>query len=171
MLALALPGSAFLYQGEELGLPEVHDLAFDDLDDPVWPRSSNTEKGRDGCRVPLPWEPDGPSAGFGAAEPWLPQPKGWGAYAASLQEGAADSTLEMYRSALALRREHLANDEDMRWLDSAPGVIAFERGSGVQCHVNVSGSEVPLPRGDVLLSSGPIARDGFLPVDTAVWVK
>lgn len=171
LLALALPGSAFLYQGEELGLPEVHDLELDDLDDPVWVQSSNTEKGRDGCRVPIPWESDGPSAGFGAAEPWLPQPEGWASYAASLQDGVEGSTLEVYRAALTLRKQVFAEDEDIEWLAMPDGVLGFRRGSGVCCIVNVSHEAMAMPEGEILLASSPLDPGGPLPVDTAVWVR
>ncbi len=168
LLMLALPGSTYMYQGEELGLPEVYDLPVEVLDDPVWTRSGHTEKGRDGCRVPIPWSDDGPSAGFGSVEPWLPQPPGWGAFAAASNTDPS-STLDLYRRALELRRLHMMNDEDLEWLDLGAGVVAFRRGSGVACVVNMSTSEVPLPAGEVLVASGPHhrwqARDGLFGVD------
>jgi len=169
LLALALPGSVYVYQGEELGLPEVYDLEEDVLDDPVWRQSGNTEKGRDGCRVPLPWTSDGPSHGFGAGEAWLPQPEGWGAFAADIQDGDTHSTLELYRSALATRFEMLTGDEDIEWLPSEPGVLAFRRGGGMTCIVNLSGAPVQLPVATILIASDEIA-DGFLPRDTTAWI-
>ncbi len=136
LLLLALPGSTYIYQGEELGLPEVWDLPPEVLDDPAWNNSGHTQKGRDGCRVPIPWTSDGPSFGFGDAAPWLPQPARYGELSAAAQAGVAGSTLEMYRRALRLRAEHLKGDEDLEWLDSAKDVLSFRRGSGVVCIVN-----------------------------------
>jgi alpha-glucosidase len=171
LLMLALPGSAYLYQGEELGLPEVHDLPIAVLDDPVWVRSGHTRKGRDGCRVPIPWESEGPSFGFGPAEGWLPQPSWWGQYSVAAQQGVASSTLELYRRALGLRRQHLIADEELDWVAGQPeGVLAFRRGSGVTCVVNLGDEAVPLPdHHDVLIASQPLA-DGRLPADAAAWL-
>lgn len=169
LLSLSLPGSVYVYQGEELGLPEVHDLDGDVLDDPVWHRSNHTEKGRDGCRVPLPWTSDGPSYGFGDGDPWLPQPDGWGEHAMSVQDGAPSSMLELYRAALAVRSEQLTDDEHLDWIDAPDGVLAFRRGSGLRCFVNISEASIPLPDGDVILASDAL-DEGELPPDTAVWM-
>jgi alpha-glucosidase len=173
LLMLALPGAAYLYQGDELGLPEVWDLPVEVLDDPVWEQSGHTRKGRDGCRVPLPWTRGGPSRGFGASEPWLPQPAGWGSRSVEAQTGVAGSTLELYRTALEVRRAILAADEHLTWVDAAPGVLAFERGSGVQCWVNFGPDAVELPpREMLLLSCDPAdgALPGSLPPDAAAWL-
>lgn len=170
LLMLALPGSVYLYQGEELGMHEVHDLPLDVLEDPTWIRSEHTEKGRDGCRVPIPWEPEGESYGFGENGSWLPQPEWFADVAASAQVGAHTSTLELYRSALALRRELLIDDEDLDWLDMGPAVIAFRRGSGVVCVVNFGGEAVRLPDAEILLTSGPVF-DSLLPPNTGAWLR
>lgn len=170
MFTLALPGSVYLYQGEELGLPEVWDLPEDVLDDPVWEQSGRTRKGRDGCRVPLPWTTDGPSFGFGDAEGWLPQPPEFGAMSAEAQTGDDESTLELYRSLLALRRAHVTGDSAITWLDSPEGVIGLRRGSGLECWLNLSGAPMPLPDGrELLVASAPIDRD--LPANTAAWIR
>lgn len=170
MFMLALPGSVYLYQGEELGLPEVWDLPIEVLDDPVWEQSGHKRKGRDGCRVPLPWTSDGPSFGFGDAAGWLPQPEWFGAMSAEAQAGAAGSTLELYRAALALRTQHLIGDNEIEWLDAPSGVIAIRRGNGVECWLNVSGEPVTLdPDRTMLLSSNELV-DGTLPANTAVWL-
>ncbi len=169
MLTLALPGGTYLYQGEELGLPEVHDLPTDVLDDPVWERSDHQAKGRDGCRVPLPWTTDGPSFGFGDAEPWLPMPDSFGPLSVDAQRGDSDSTLTLYTEALRVRREHLVTDEALTWLDLGDDVLAFERGSGVRCVVNFGTEPIALD-GEVLLASGPLTADGGLPTDTTVWL-
>ncbi|MFV2119442.1 glycoside hydrolase family 13 protein, partial [Streptomyces sp. Act-28] len=108
LLMLALPGSAYLYQGEELGLPEVTDLPDELRQDPAFHRGEGQEGLRDGCRVPIPWTRDGSSYGFGPGGSWLPQPEGWGALSVAAQTGDPASTLELYRAALAVRREHPA---------------------------------------------------------------
>ncbi|MFP3881366.1 MAG: glycoside hydrolase family 13 protein [Actinomycetota bacterium] len=170
LLMLALPGSVYLYQGEELGLPEVHDLPPGALDDPMWERSAHTEKGRDGCRVPIPWSRRGPSFGFGEESGWLPQPKGWEDLSVEAQEGDGDSTLELYRAAVRVRAEHLVGDEDLEWLHLGDDVIAFRRGGGLVCVVNYGPHPVSLPAGTVLLISNPLEGDE-LPADTAAWVQ
>ena len=173
LLELALPGGVYLYQGEELGLEEVEDLPVELLQDPTWERSGHTERGRDGCRVPLPWTASGPSLGFGAAPGWLPQPAGWAALSVEAQEQDADSMLHLYRTALHLRRALPAlgagSGDDVQWLDLGDDVVAFSREPGFTCVVNVGGPAVDLPDGEVTLTSGPL--DGRrLPTDTAVWL-
>jgi alpha-glucosidase len=170
LLMLALPGSVYLYQGEELGLHEVYDLPLDVLEDPTWIRSGHTEKGRDGCRVPIPWESSGPSFGFGDAEPWLPQPASFGESSAAAQEGEPDSTLEMYRTALELRRQFFVQDEELEWIEMGAGVVAFRRGSGVVCVVNFGPEALHLPEGEILLTSAPVF-DNTLPPNTAAWLQ
>ncbi len=171
LLMFALPGSAYVYQGEELGLPEVTDLPEESLQDPTWERSGRTVRGRDGCRVPLPWSGDAPPFGNGSGTPWLPQPTSWAALTVEAQEGDPASTLELYRSAVRLRRAlpDLAG-EDLAWDDSAPGVLSFRRGEGFRCVVALDASGVAVD-GEVLLASGPLADDGTVPVDTAVWLR
>ena len=168
LLMLALPGSAYLYQGEELGLPEVWDLPPEVLDDPVWENSGHQQKGRDGCRVPLPWTVDGPSFGFGAGDPWLPQPAWFGELSVEAQGGLEGSTLELYRAALAARSTHLRNDETLEWLDLGDDVLAFRRGSGMVCVVNFGATPIALPAGEVILATVDVT-DG-LPTDATVWV-
>jgi alpha-glucosidase len=169
LLTLALPGSTYLYQGDELGLPEAWDLPLDVLDDPIHRRSGGAMKGRDGCRVPIPWEPTGPSLGFGAGAPWLPQPAGFARLAASVQHRDPGSSLELHRAAVALRRERLVGRDDFELLDVGAGVLAFGRGGGFVCVANMGASPVAAPGGRVLLASGPL-DDGRLPPDTAVWL-
>ncbi len=173
LLMLALPGSAYVYQGEELGLPEVADLDRADLQDPMWVRSGGRVKGRDGCRVPLPWTADGSSFGFGSGGSWLPQPSGWGRYAAEAQRGDEGSFLELYREALRLRRTLVA-DETLVWADPREpvrqGLLHFERTGGWQTVSNLSDEPVRLPRGEVLLASAPLTGDA-LPPWTTVWLR
>ncbi len=172
LLMLALPGGAYIYQGQELGLPEVLDLPDEALQDPVWERSGHTRRGRDGCRVPLPWTTDGPSNGFGSDGSWLPQPEGWGQYSAEKAESDPDSVLNLYRAALRLRR-NLPADESITWLDS-PGadVLAFRRGNGFVCVVNLGSESTALPEHQsVLLTSAPLTDDDRLPSDATAWLK
>ncbi|MFE3598262.1 glycoside hydrolase family 13 protein [Streptomyces sp. NPDC059096] len=175
LLTLALPGTTYLYQGEELGLPEVADLPADALRDPMWERTGRTVKGRDGCRVPLPWTVSGTSHGFGPGGSWLPQPADWGAYSVEAQTGRPGSFLELYRTALTVRRG-FRGDERFVWLPSAEGELAFRKGAGLECRVNFSDVPVPLPAGAVpLLGSEAPERDGvtgapLLAPDTAVWL-
>ncbi|MEU3253117.1 glycoside hydrolase family 13 protein [Streptomyces sp. NPDC006997] len=170
LLMLALPGSSYLYQGEELGLPEVADLPTEVLQDPVWEQTGRVRKGRDGCRVPLPWTTGGPSYGFGPGGAWLPQPQRFAAYAVEAQDGVEGSTLELYRAALRLRRK-LLDGETLTWADDTPpGVLQFDRHDGWRCVTNLTGTAVPLPAGELLLSSAPLARGGLLGPDTTAWL-
>jgi alpha-glucosidase len=169
LLELALPGSVYLYQGEELGLPEVFDLPLDVLDDPVWDRSGHKLKGRDGSRVPIPWTVDGASHGFGDDGSWLPHPAGWGERSVEAQEGVAESMLELYREALSIRRSRLTHDESLEWLDLGADVLAFRRAGTVTVVVNFGTEPVPIPGGEILLVSGDPGT-AMLTTDTAAWI-
>ncbi|MEU2063747.1 glycoside hydrolase family 13 protein [Streptomyces sp. NPDC013455] len=170
LLMLALPGSAYLYQGEELGLPEVADLPTQVLQDPIWEQTGHVRKGRDGCRVPLPWTTTGPSYGFGPGAGWLPQPASFAAYAVEAQAGAEGSTLELYRTALRLRRK-LLDGETLTWTPGAPaGVLDFTRTETWRSVTNLGARPVPLPPGEVLLASTPLPEGRTLPPDTTVWL-
>ncbi|GAA3124356.1 glycoside hydrolase family 13 protein [Streptomyces rameus] len=170
LLMLALPGSAYLYQGEELGLPEVADLPTEVLQDPIWQQSGHVRKGRDGCRVPLPWTTTGPSYGFGPGAGWLPQPSAFAALAVAAQTGTEGSTLELYRTALRLRRK-LLEDETLTWTPDAPaGVLDFARTGAWRSVTNLGPEPVPLPPGEILLSSAPLPDGKELPPDTTTWL-
>jgi alpha-glucosidase len=175
LLMLALPGGAYVYQGEELGLPEVEDLPEAALQDPTWEQSGRTERGRDGCRVPIPWSGEEPPFGFSPADasapPWLPQPASWSSLSAEAQTGDDASMLELYRRALRIRRaQPQLGDGTLDWLDAPSGALAFGRGGAFVCIVNVSGDPVAPPAGaEMLLSSGPLTDDGRLPADTTAW--
>jgi alpha-glucosidase len=176
LLMLALPGGAYVYQGEELGLAEVEDLPEDVLQDPGWEQSGRTERGRDGCRVPIPWSGPAPPFGFSpegaSAPPWLPQPLAWRELTVEAQTGDQQSMLELYRRALRIRRSQPElGDGRLTWLDVPDGTLAFGRGARFACIVNFSGDPVPLPGGaHVLLASGPLTDDGRVPRDTSVWL-
>ena len=205
LLMLALPGSAYLYQGEELGLPEVTELPDHVRQDPAFFRaaardsrdrdsrqdsagrhsadwdSAGQEGRRDGCRVPIPWSGTEAPYGFGpaGAPTWLPQPPEWAGLSVAAQQGDPASTLELYRSALAIRRGHpaLGAGQSLTWLDGFPdGVLAFRRdasGASFACTVNLTAEPVRMrPPGRVLLASGgdvPLHGDVVLPPDSTVW--
>ena len=181
LLMLALPGSAYLYQGEELGLPEVVDLPPEVRQDPAFHRATGQDGYRDGCRVPLPWDGDRAPYGFGppGGPSWLPQPDSWAALSVAAQEHTPGSTLSLYRAALAVRRTHpaLGAGTGLRWLPAADGVLTFDRvaadGVGVRCTVNLSGAPVRVESpGELLVASGPVDFEGeevILPPDTTVW--
>jgi len=168
---LGLPGSAYLYQGEELGLPEHTTMPDSVRQDPAWERSGHAERGRDGCRVPLPWEADAPSYGFGPTDAsWLPQPATWAEYALDRQQGVAGSTWELYHAALGLRREHGLGSGSLTWQDAPEGALTFRNGD-VLVLTNFGAAEVELPPGArVLLSSEPL-DDGLVPTDVTVWAS
>jgi len=189
---LALPGSAYIYQGEELGLPEVTDIAPGARQDPRFRRTKGESPGRDGCRVPLPWARTGTDFGFSLTDggtrpsaPWLPQPPEWGKYSVesqradySVESQRADehSFLNLYRAALRLRRDHPALGRGtLRWLDrdgpESPGLLCFGREPGFVLAVNFGPAPVPLPaHREILLASEPVTG-GRLPPDTAAWLS
>jgi alpha-glucosidase len=182
LLMLALPGSAYVYQGEELGLPDVVDLPEEALSDPIWERSGHTVRGRDGCRVPIPWTVAGPSFGFGAHAPWLPQPAVFADHSVEAEQGVAGSTLELYRQALRCRRELAVTEAaaPLDWLPSPEGSLSFRRttvdGATVVCVVALTSDPVPLPAYDEVLVASTAPESGGdgswrLPGDAAVWLR
>ena len=188
LLLLALPGSVYLYQGQELGLPQVI-VAPEHRQDPVWERSGGTREGRDGCRVPLPWTAGPPPCGFspqGAAAPWLPVPSGWGAHSVQAQAARPDSPLALHQAALAARQKLLLGHE-LRWLPAPEHVLAFRRGP-VVCVLNAGSEPVRLDHAALGLT-GPVevlpglasharvdgrssvpADPNVLPPDAAMWL-
>ncbi|WP_372728076.1 glycoside hydrolase family 13 protein [Nocardioides sp.] len=164
---LGLPGSSYLYQGEELGLEQV-DVAPEFRQDPSWFRTG--EVGRDGCRVPIPWGDAKPPYGFGPGldQPWIPQPDHWESMTVAAQESDPASTLSFYQAALAARRGIVDAGNAVEMVDLGPDVVAFQRGH-LTVLLNTGSTPVALPEGEVLIASGPLA-DGSLPGDTAVWI-
>ncbi len=172
LLMLGLPGSAYLYQGEELGLPDHTSLDDDLRQDPAFFRTGGAERGRDGCRVPLPWAGDAPGLGFSpTGATWLPHPEEWADLAVDRQRGREGSTYELYRAALRRRRDERLGTGGLEWLDVPEDldVLAF-RNRDVEVHANLGDVAVPLPDAPVLLASGPL-EDGVLPAGTTVWVR
>ena len=168
---LALPGSAYLYQGEELGLPEVVDLPDSARQDPTWFRTHGERYGRDGCRVPLPCTASGPAYGFSpTGDAWLPQPGEWARLARDVQADDPTSTLSLYRTLLMERRAHRLGAGALTWLDGeGDDVLAFRNGN-VTVVANIGSKPISLPDGNVIAASGPIPA-GRLPVDTTVWLQ
>jgi alpha-glucosidase len=173
---LALPGSSYLYQGEELGLEQVN-VEPEFRQDPSWFRTG--EAGRDGCRVPVPWSGDEAPFGFGpgAGQPWIPQPAEWSALTVAAESEDPDSTLSFYRAALAARRTFATTaGDEVELLDPSPSsgqrltkdVLAFRRGP-ITVVLNCGTEPVALPAGELLMSSGPVGDD--LPANTAVWIR
>jgi len=171
LLTAALPGSLYIYQGDELGLPEVDDIP--ERQDPMHYRSNGVDPGRDGCRVPLPWSGTTAPYGFGSGgTPWLPQPGDWGPLTVEAQEADPASMLSLYRAALRIRRSvAVLGGEDFAWVDSEPNVLAFARGGGFVSVTNLSGASVRLPAStELLLSSAPL-ENGLLPTDSTAWLR
>jgi len=173
-LLLSLPGAAYLYQGEELGLPEVLDLPPEARRDPTFSRTGGAELGRDGCRVPLPWRHDAPAFGFSpSGASWLPQPPEFAALAVDRQAGVAGSTLELTRELLALRRARALGVGELRWEGEDPERLAFTRHTvaGVtRVVVNLGVDDWPIPAGaTILVATAPIAS-GRLAPESAVWL-
>ncbi|MBD8077481.1 glycoside hydrolase family 13 protein [Cellulosimicrobium arenosum] len=181
LLMLGLPGSSYLYQGEELGLPEHTTLPDDVRQDPAFFRTRRAEAGRDGCRIPMPWEAAAAGYGFGpSGKTWLPQPESYGRYAADVQRGVEGSTYETYRAALATRRAERLGGGDLAWVEryaASADVIAF-RNRDVVVVANLGDEPVDLPGGvEVLVASGPVTTDRSadpqvrVPSDTTVWLR
>jgi alpha-glucosidase len=169
LLVLALPGSAYLYNGQELGLENIDDLPENVLQDPIWERSGRTNRGRDGCRIPMPWSGEAPPFGFTAdgVAPWLPIPAQWRDRTVERQEADRDSLLHLYHDAIAARR--LLPGDGLTWTGDDADVLQFRRGDVVVC-VNLGAEAFLLPAGEVLLSSEPVV-DGALPSEAAAWVR
>jgi alpha-glucosidase len=172
LVELALPGVTFIYNGSELGLPNVDDLPEEVLQDPTWERSGHEERGRDGCRVPLPWEGDKPPFGFGPADTsWLPIPAAWSEITVEKQLEDVDSVLSLYRRALELRATRPEfSGTGIDWYGSPPGCLAFRRHGGLICALNATNAPIPMPPGEILLSSVPIDGGRRLPPDAAAWL-
>lgn len=174
LVAAGLSGPLFLYAGEELGLPEVLDLPDAALQDPIWERSGHTQRGRDGCRVPLPWTTDpGSNFGFspaGASAPWMPQPANWGAWAADVQQRDPLSMFALYRRVLTARRT-LDSGTTVEMVDLGSDVVAYRRGDViVVCNMGDGSVALPNVLGDIVVASG--AFDGrLLPSDHAAWLR
>jgi alpha-glucosidase len=170
LVMLALPGAVFLYNGEELGLPNV-DLPDEALRDPVWERSGHTRRGRDASRIPMPWEGAAPPFGFSDnPDTWLPMPPEWASLTVEQQLGQPASTLMFFRRAIELRSIRSEFDgATIEWFDSPADSLVFHRSGGLVCVLNAGTRPIPLPEREILLASGDLV-DGGLPPDTAAWL-
>ena len=175
LLSLSLPGTAYIYQGEELGLEEVEDLPDEARQDPMWQRSNHEHLGRDGCRVPLPWSGDHPPFGFltSTETTWLPQPSSWASLTAESEADDPDSMLSLYRHALQVRhREPAFTTDSLAWLPAPAGVLSYRRGPDVTVLINLSSDPVELPpHEEILAASHPVTADHHLLPDSGVWLR
>ena len=174
LLAMALPGSMYVYQGEELGLPEAENIPPERRQDPMWLRSGGIDPGRDGCRVPLPWSGQVPPFGFspnGNAPLWLDQPDDWAPLSVEAQTDDPASMLNLYRVGLRIRREApWGAGAELSWLNHGDDVIAFARGGRFLCIANLGSQPVELPAGtEVLVGSAELVGNA-VPQDTTVWL-
>ena len=166
LFMLGLPGASYLYQGEELGLPEHTTIEPKHRQDPTFERTGGVRVGRDGCRVPLPWEEGQPSNGFSSAAGWLPQPISYAELSRKTQEGRAGSTLELYRAALKLRKELALGEGSFDWI-SHGDVLSYKNGELTISHN--FGTEPQKLAGDVLIRSGN--EDGPLRPGETAWTR
>jgi alpha-glucosidase len=174
LLTMALPGSMYIYQGEELGLPEVEDIPSHLRQDPMHARSGGVDPGRDGCRVPIPWFGSKPPYGFAQedADLWLDQPDDWANLTVEAQHADPSSMLALYRSGLRARRAAPWGDAvDLRWLPVPGGMFAFGRGERFVCVVNFDRDPYPLPIGVEVLIASDALEGGAVPPDTTVWLQ
>ena len=173
LLTMALPGAMYVYQGEELGLPEVEDIPPERRRDPMWLRSDGNDPGRDGCRVPIPWSGVRPPYGFspdGAERPWLDQPNDWAPLTVAAQADDSASMLALYRNGLRVRRARPWGAGPFRWLDVGGESLAFARGDQFACLVNFGPDPVAVPAGASILIASNELEGGALVQDTTVWL-
>ncbi|WP_426298162.1 glycoside hydrolase family 13 protein [Arthrobacter sp. R-11] len=175
MLMLALPGSSYLYQGEELGLREVIELPAESRQDPDYIRGGGFRLGRDGCRVPIPWEKNAPAFGFNSSgKSWLPQPEDFGTYAVDQQHGNPESTLELYRRLLAIRRERGLGNAALALVNLGPDLVAIDVTSAhgtTRVVLNVGHVPWTLPRDSRVLAWSACGETmEVLPPDCAIWL-
>jgi alpha-glucosidase len=169
---LGLPGASYLYQGEELGLPEHTTLEDKFRQDPTFARTKGKRVGRDGCRVPLPWDQSSESSGFSqTGKSWLPQPESYRALARSLQETDPSSTLAFYKQALALRKQLALGEGSFAWVEghTGPESLAYEN-SGIRMIYNFGKEPIDLGNSEVLISSQPLVS-GQLETNSCVWIR
>jgi alpha-glucosidase len=173
LLAMALPGSMYVYQGEELGLPEAENIPPARRQDPMWLRSGGVDPGRDGCRVPLPWSGTQTPFGFSpnpAAQPWLDQPADWAPLSVEAQIDDPESMLSLYRTGLSIRRQAPWGEHgELKWLDYGDPVIAFSRGERFVCIVNFGTEPIKLPEGAEVLVASTLLDGNTVAHDTTVW--
>jgi alpha-glucosidase len=183
LLSLSLPGAAYIYQGEELGLWEVEDIPGELRQDPMWQRSGHAITGRDGCRVPLPWSgdrppfgftdgPDGPDGADASGATWLPQPARWKDLTVEAELADPGSMLSLYRHVLRVRHSEPAfAGDDFTWLPGPGDVLCYRRGADVTVVINASARPVELPAHESILAASGEVTGGVLPPDTSAWLR
>jgi alpha-glucosidase len=172
LFMLGLPGASYLYQGEELGLPEHTTLENKYRQDPTFARTNGQRVGRDGCRIPLPWVPEGNSSGFSeSGKSWLPQPSSYKELARSIQEKNPESTLSFYKTALGLRKQLGLGEGSFGWLagHQGPETLGYEN-SGVKVLYNFGVQPVDLSSFEILISSQPLSGKQ-LANNQCAWIK
>ena len=179
LFVLALPGSCYVFAGQELGLPDGV-IPDESRQDPIFFRTKGTQKGRDGARVPLPWSGESAPFGFTSGTPWLPLQESWRELTVETQESDPKSTLNLYRSALHLRAEHLVNNGEVVWMESPEhgskneSLLGFKRGN-VSIYMNLGDSpiEVEITGRLLTVSAGVVdGRDGkvTIPPVSTIWL-
>ena len=184
MTMLALPGTAYIYQGQELGLEEVFDIPDELRQDPAFANTGGENLGRDGCRVPIPWDNSSDTFGFNSGNAsWLPQPRRWADYTVEQQGKDANSFLNLARQALKIRKAHQAlggishYTVDLIWDETPTDIISFVRPErnddhAVRCVMNMGREPYELPTGNIMLQSNPDAVvDGKLAPHSTVWLE
>jgi alpha-glucosidase len=179
LFVLALPGSCYVFAGQELGLSDG-EIPDSSRQDPIYFRTKGAQKGRDGARVPLPWSGETAPFGFTSGLPWLPLTDKWNDLTVEKQSADPKSTLNLYRNALKLRTDHLIDQGPITWLESpnhgkhSSTLLAVRRGD-VSVYMNLSDSpiEIELSGKLLIVSAGTVdARDGkmTIPAISTIWM-
>lgn len=172
MMTMLLPGALYLYQGEELGLPNHTTMEPRFRQDPRFFDSNGSMIGRDGERIPMPWKAKAPAFGFGPSDrSWLPQPDSYARYAADVQEKDTSSTLALYRRLIALRTQYGLGTGTLKWFDSPRNDVLVARNGSICLYINFGYAPLTLPAGKVIAQSMPgIDKGTQLPGNAAVWL-
>jgi alpha-glucosidase len=175
LFLFGLPGSCYVYNGQELGLPDA-ELADSERQDPSFIRTNGETKGRDGARVPMPWSGQETPFGFSAGKPWLPLPTSWNELTVESQIKDQESSLALYKSALSKRAELFSSTSDLTWDLSKleEGILGFSR-NGIQVYLNTGNKSVKLQASEIILSSSgaPNCENGEVELvpRRAIWFK
>ena len=164
LFVLGLPGSAYIYNGQELGLPSG-EMSDSDRQDPIFFRTNGKQKGRDGARVPMPWSGETSPFGFTNGKPWLPLQNDWKEFTVEHELADLNSSLNLYKRALELRKEYFLGSGELTWTRTN-GLLSYKRGK-IEVLINISDQEIPIS-GKVILASQTVAD--VLPPATAIWL-
>ncbi|MBJ7577473.1 alpha-glucosidase [Devosia sp. MC532] len=165
VLVMTVKGTVGIYQGEELGLPEA-DIRFEELVDPRGKRFWPGDKGRDGCRTPMPWQAHKTHGGFTSGTPWLPIKHAHLELAVDVQNADPSSTLNFFRKLIAWRKAHPALlTGDIAFFDTDEPVLAFRRSAGDQdviCVFNLSPEARSVDFAGVYLALEPVSHNAVV---------